>query len=75
MNFELLGSHLAWLDTDGLGRFAGAVESCKALSGGAKAFQFQLARAVARKRFDGIEKSLDPLASHYEQIFGHLATL
>lgn len=75
MNFELLGSHLAWLDGQGArwAHFGPAVESCKAMSAGAKAFQFQLARAVARKRFEGIESSLDPLVLHYGRIFERLA--
>ena len=49
MNFELLGDHLAWLDAKGAGwaGFGPSIESCKALSSGAKTFQFQLARAVA----------------------------
>ena len=71
MNFELLSSHLDWLQRMGLGwaKLHPAVESCKALSSGAKAFQFQLARAVARKRFDAIETALDPLVDHYARIF------
>ena len=71
MNFELLSSHLDWLQRMGLGwaKLHPAVESCKALSSGAKAFQFQLARAVARKRFDSIETALDPLVDHYARIF------
>ena len=75
MNFELLGTHLAWLDAQGTerSRLQSAIESCKALSSGAKAFQFQLARAVARKRFDGIESSLDPLVAHYDSLFAGLA--
>ena len=74
MNFELLGSHLMWLDGQGLGwpKLQSAVESCKALSSGAKAFQFQLARAVARKRFEGVETNLDPLVDHYARIFAGL---
>ena len=77
MNFELLGSHLEWLQsTDpSLAALQPAIESCKALSSGAKTFQFQLARAVARKRFDGIETSVDPLVYHYTKIFDRLATL
>ena len=77
MNFELLGSHLSWLVAKGAGwtKLQSSVESCKALSSGAKAFQFQLARAIARKRFDGIEKSLDPLVAHYERIFDGLETI
>ena len=38
-----------------------------ALSSGAKSFQFQLARAIARKRFDGLAAHLDPLVAHYDR--------
>ena len=77
MNSELLGCHLGWLEGVGLG-FAGlprAREACRALSAGAKATQFQLARAVARRRFDTIEKTHDPLIDSYDRIFEGLATL
>jgi len=40
---------------------------------GRKVFQFQLARAVARKRFESIETTLDPLVDHYARIFERLA--
>ena len=75
MNFELLGSHLSWLDAHDVlrGQLQSAIESCKSLSSGAKAFQFQLARAVARKRFDGIESSLDPLVAQYDRVFAGLS--
>ena len=74
MNFELLGSHLEWLDAMGAGwaELQGSIEACRALSSGAKAFQFQLARAVARRRFDRIEALVDPLVGHYERIFAGL---
>lgn len=75
MNFELLGSHLGWLRESGVGlpAFGSAIESCQALSSGAKTFQFQLARAVARKRFEGLERLVDPLVDHYARIFDGLA--
>ena len=75
MIFELLGSHLAWLDGMGAGwaKLQLSIEGCKALSSSAKAFQFQLARAVARRRFDGIETLVDPLVGHYAQVFDWLA--
>ena len=73
MNFELLGCHLDWMERAGLGGSPLASEACRALSAGAKATQFQLARAAARRRFDLIEKSLDPLVSSYERIFEGLA--
>ena len=77
MNFELLGSHLAWLHGRGASwmRLQSAIDSCKALSAGAKTFQFQLARAVARRRFDGLETCLDPLVDHYGSIFDGLAAI
>ncbi len=74
MNFELLGSHLTWLEANKAGlALEPAIEGCKTLSSGAKSFQFQLARAVARKRFDTIEANLDPLVASYERIVGCLA--
>ena len=77
MNFELLGSHLRWLGgRELMARPLGpAIESCEALSSGAKVFQFQLARAVARKRFDGLEPALDPLVDHYSRIMDGVAAL
>lgn len=76
MNFELLGSHLAWLEAAGVaGPLLPSMEACRMMSSHAKSFQFQLARAVARKRFDTIEANLDPLASAYERVFAGLATL
>ena len=64
-NFELLASHLDWLD-DGPALHRGAIEACRGVSSGAKSFQFQLARAVARCRFDGLAALLDPLAERYD---------
>ena len=77
MNFELLGSHLSWLDGMGAGwaKLQLSIDSCKALSSGAKAFQFQLARAVTRRRFDGLETLVDPLVEHYARIFDGLTAM
>ena len=77
MNFELLGRHLAWLDGMGAGwaKLQLSIEGCEALSSGAKAFQFQLARAVARRRFDAIEMLVDPLVGHYDRVFEGLEGL
>ena len=74
MNFELLGAHLAWLDAMGAGWAAlpHSIEACKSLSSGAKAFQFQLARAVARRRFEGIEALVEPMVGHYQSVFAGL---
>ena len=77
MNFELLGSHLRWLDRKALAArpLGPAIESCEALSAGAKAFQFLLARAVARRRFEGLETALAPLADHYSRVMDGVAAL
>ena len=76
MNFELLGSHLAWLAAAAAKpELKPAAVACQALSVSAKSFQFQLARAVARKRFDAIEAQLDPLVAAYDRVVEPLAAL
>jgi hypothetical protein len=74
-NFELLSDHLAWLTSLGEKNLETATASCKAISTGAKSFQFQLARAAARKKFEGLANQLDPLIGHYQTAFEHLNTL
>jgi len=65
-NFELLSDHLAWLTGLGESGLETAMLACKAISSGAKSFQFQLARAAARKKFDGLANQLDPLVIQYQ---------
>jgi hypothetical protein len=72
-NFELCGSHLAWLFP--AGDADNAIAACKAISGGAKSLQFQLARAVARKRFSGLEEALTPVADAYDALFENIARI
>jgi hypothetical protein len=72
-NFELCGSHLEWLFPDRDAEHA--VAACKAISSGAKSLQFQLARAVARKRFAGLEEALAPLADAYDTLFENIARI
>jgi hypothetical protein len=72
-NFELCGSHLAWLFS--AGEADGAIAAAKAISGGAKSLQFQLARAVARKRFSGLEEALAPIADAYDALFENIARI
>ena len=55
--FELCQTYLEWLTAGGQGGLEGATEAFRDISTTAKAFQFQLARAMARKR----ELALDPL--------------
>lgn len=71
-NFELLASHLAWLESLGEGGHADAVADARTIAEGAKAVQFQVARAVTRKRYDGLGASVAPLAEAWDRLFAHL---
>ena len=66
-NFELLGAHVRWLDGP-----AEAVEACGAIAEGAKALQFQLARAVARRTFADYGETFDRLERAYDTVIGVL---
>ena len=70
-NFELLGAGLAWLEGPDDPRIA----LCQAIAETAKAAQFQLARAVARGRFDGFAQALDPAALAWDRLFDPAAVL
>ena len=64
-NFELCGSYLHWLDADA---FDAAAQEAKVLSSGAKALQFQLARAAARKKYDALEPAAAALAAAWDRL-------
>lgn len=64
-NFELLGAGLAWLSEGGDARTA----LCQTIAETAKGAQFQLARAVARRRVDGFAQALDPAAAAWDALF------
>ncbi|HPG03079.1 MAG TPA: DUF1839 family protein [Rhodoblastus sp.] len=69
-NFELMGSHLSWVgDSD---EFVDEVEACRAISSGAKAFQFLLARATMRRKTVGLEAPLAVLVEAYDRLFDGL---
>ncbi len=61
-NFEMLSSHLAWLETAEQA-LRPASEAATRLAVEAKAFQFQLARAFHRRSADGLAPRLDRLAA------------
>lgn len=71
-NFELLGSHLDWLGLRGVDGLAPAAASAKELSGSAKAYQFQLARAVARGKTEALVGQLDGLVARWDDAMGAL---
>lgn len=68
-NFGLLGSFLSALPAPDLNAAAG---SANALADAAKTLQFQMARAVARTRFDGLEQAVAGLADLYEKLMDEL---
>ncbi|TCU16470.1 DUF1839 family protein [Rhizobium sullae] len=62
-NFELAADHLAWLSQ---GKFVQAEESARRISEVAKSVQFQLARAVTRRKFEPLQTALDPAADAWD---------
>ncbi len=71
-NFELAASHLEWL---GQGKsFATASADALQVAETAKAVQFQLARAVMRKKFDALGGTLQPAADAWDRLMAALAT-
>jgi len=63
-NFELAASHLDWLD-DG---FETAAAEARRISDTAKSVQFQLARAIARRKFEPLQTALDPAAEAWDAL-------
>lgn len=70
-NFELAGSHLDWIAPDG--RLAEAADAARKISETAKSVQFQLARAVTRRRFDPLASALDPAVKAWDRLMATLA--
>ncbi|MCP5179531.1 MAG: DUF1839 family protein [Pseudomonadales bacterium] len=65
--FELLGSHLIWL-RDRCSALDGKIaENCNAIASTSRTFQFQLARALARRRMLDL-KPLEDMASRWERV-------
>lgn len=71
-NFELLMSHLSWLQAEGETGLDAAIQSCERITSGAKTMQFQLARAVAKQRFGTLEDALNSMADAYDATFAVL---
>ena len=66
-NFLLLSDHLAWLDPEAVG-----VAPADVIAQTAKACQFQLARACARKKFDTLAGALEPAVEAWDQLMTDL---
>lgn len=72
-NFELLGSYLDWLGAIRGVDLTEEAAAASTIAGGAKSFQFQLARGMARGRLAGLESQLDPMIDAYDHVFAGLA--
>ncbi|MFC3075718.1 DUF1839 family protein [Shinella pollutisoli] len=70
-NFELAAAHLDWIAPDG--GLAPAADAARRISETAKSVQFQLARAVTRKKFAPLATALDPAAEAWESLTAALA--
>jgi hypothetical protein len=64
--YELVETYLRWLSGRGEGGLEGSIEAFNRIAGTAKAFQFQLARAMARRRALPLEP-LDAMGALWEQ--------
>ncbi len=69
-NFELAASHLDWLG--GEQRFGQAPAHALRISEVAKTVQFQLARAIARRKFDTLATVLDPAIAAWDEMMAEL---
>lgn len=67
-NFELLASHLDWLAGTGVDGLDEAAREAERICEGAKTMQFKLARAMARRRFDGLAEMIAPMAESYDRV-------
>jgi len=66
-NFELLASHLAWLqEQDGDPALERARLAAEAIAGGTKMMQFQFARASARGKVPDVSEAIRQLATDYD---------
>lgn len=70
-NFELAASHLDWLG--GEQRFGDAGKHALKIAEIAKSVQFQLARAVTRRKFEPLATVLDPAADAWDAMMDTLA--
>lgn len=71
-NFELTAAHLAWLSDH---EFTEAKAAALKISEVAKSVQFQIARAVTRKKFEPLSTALDPAADAWDDLISALQRL
>jgi hypothetical protein len=67
-NFELFSSYLEWLVSQGRTELTECVAEAKTISSNCKMVQFKLARAVMRKKFQGLEDGLLPSVNAWDNL-------
>ncbi len=65
-NFELAASHFEWLADDG--ELAEAAAQALKIAESAKSVQFQIARAVTRRKFEPLATALEPASQAWDQM-------
>ncbi|MBD1548960.1 DUF1839 family protein [Roseibium aggregatum] len=73
-NYELFSAHLDWMTAEGVADLSGSADAARVISATAKTVQFQLARAVMRKKFDKLAPALQPAADAWDTIMDTLDT-
>jgi hypothetical protein len=71
-NFQMLASHLDWLQQRGVNGLRDAREAAAQISANAKATQFKVARIAARGRFDPCDHLFDRLSNGYQTVIAVL---
>ncbi len=67
-NFELLATHLSWLQNSHGTSLDSEIAAAQSISETAKSMQFQLARAISRRKPDSLTGLIAPIAEHYERL-------
>lgn len=67
-NFELFASYLDWLEGQGRTELAEGAALARTISATAKMVQFKLARAVMRKKFQGLGEGLTPAVEAWDSL-------
>ncbi|MHA7774550.1 DUF1839 family protein [Roseibium sp. M-1] len=67
-NFELFSSYLDWLAGQGRSELAEGADLARTISSTCKMVQFKLARAVMRKKFQGLDEGLLPAVNAWDAL-------
>jgi hypothetical protein len=71
-NYQLLASHVDWLQARGVSGLTDVGEAARTISATAKSMQFKVARIASRSRFDPCTAMFDALARNYDAVIDGL---